>query len=186
MGKIETSLDAICYPKPISIVGAMVNGKPNYLTVAYVSMVNRQPQYIGVGLNKVHYTNAGVKESGTFSVNFPSRAAVEVTDYLGLVSGRKYDKSTKVETFFGKLKTAPMIKECPHNLECRLIQTIDLPGNEFFIGEVVAAYTDEQCLTNGVPDIKKVDPIMLAGPQYLGTGDYVAKAWDVGKKLIDK
>ena len=49
---------------------------------------------------------------------------LEKNDYCGLVSGEKTDKSHVFDVFYGSLKTAPMIKECPVNLECQLIQML--------------------------------------------------------------
>jgi len=186
MAKIEIAPDRVYYPMPCSLVGANVRGKPNYLTVAWFSMVHPKPPYVLVTMNKVHYTNAGLKENGTFSVNLPSAEMAEVTDYCGLVSGSKYDKSKLFETFYGKLKTAPMIKECPFNAECRLIQTVELPAEELFIGEIVSVYTEERFLTEGVPDIRKMNPILLQLPQkkYMTVGAELAAAWEAGKKLI--
>ena len=79
-------------------------------------------------MNKQHYTNSGIKEHRTFSVNVPTANQVKETDYCGMVSGRKKDKSKLFNTFYGELQTAPMIMECPVNMECELIQTLNLPG----------------------------------------------------------
>jgi flavin reductase (DIM6/NTAB) family NADH-FMN oxidoreductase RutF len=186
MTKIEIAPDRIYYPMPCSLVGANVGGKPNYLAVAWFSMVHPKPPYVLITMNKVHYTNAGVKENGTFSINLPSAEMVESTDYCGLVSGSKYDKSNLFETFYGKLKTAPMIKQCPFSAECKLIQTVELPAEELFIGEIAGVYTEERYLTEGIPDIRKMNPILLQLPQkkYMMMGAELAAAWEVGKKLI--
>ena len=45
---------------------------------------------------------------------------MEKTDFCGLVSGRDIDKAALFDVFYGELKTAPMITECPLSLECRL------------------------------------------------------------------
>jgi flavin reductase (DIM6/NTAB) family NADH-FMN oxidoreductase RutF len=188
MGKIEIEKGRVFYPMPCSLVGAKVAGKPNYLTVAWFSMVNPDPPYVGVAMNKAHYTNSGIRENGTFSVNIPSVQMAEVVDYCGLVSGRKADKSGLFESFYGKLDTAPMIRECPFNAECRLVQVVDLPGEELFIGEIVATYCEEDCLTEGVPDLKKINPLGLLMPdrKYLALGQEVGAAWKMGKKFMKK
>jgi flavin reductase (DIM6/NTAB) family NADH-FMN oxidoreductase RutF len=124
MEKIQLSTETICYPMPCVMVGANVRGKPNFLTVAWFSTVNGKPPYLMISLGKAHYTNSGIKENGTFSVNIPSATMAEVTDYCGLVSGKKYEKSALLETFYGKVKTAPMIRECPFNVECKVVQTV--------------------------------------------------------------
>jgi flavin reductase (DIM6/NTAB) family NADH-FMN oxidoreductase RutF len=183
--KIECPAERLSYPMPCSLVGAKVEGKPNYLTVAWFAMVNPKPPYVMVSLNKAHYTNAGVKENGTFSLNIPQGEMVEVTDYCGLVSGRQADKSKLFETFYGKLGTAPMIRECAFNAECRLVKTVETPMEELFIGEIVAAYSDERYLTDGVPDPRKINPLILLMPQrmYVGLGADIAPAWKAGKGL---
>jgi flavin reductase (DIM6/NTAB) family NADH-FMN oxidoreductase RutF len=190
MSKIELGSDRLLlsYPMPCAIVGAKVEEKVNYITIAWLSMVNPEPPYIAIALNKNHYTNPGIKANKTFSVNIPSSDMAEKTDYCGIVSGRKFDKSGIFETFYGKLETAPMIKECPLNVECRLVQTVDMPAEELFIGEIVAAYCDESCLTGDTPDLSKINPFVLimSERKYRGLGQDIGSAWEMGKKLIQK
>ena len=47
------------------------------------------------------------------------------------------------EIFYGYLKTAPMITECTLCMECKLIDTVEFPTNYFFIGEIIASYTEK-------------------------------------------
>ena len=71
--KMKKKLDAInvLYPTPTTIVGAMVNGKPNFITIAHIGIVNHaKPYLISLSLGKMHYTNAGIKESRAFSLAF--------------------------------------------------------------------------------------------------------------------
>ncbi|HVN95338.1 MAG TPA: flavin reductase family protein [Syntrophorhabdaceae bacterium] len=186
MAKIEIDSDRVLYPMPCSLVGANVGGKPNYLTVAWFTMVNPEPAYLAAAMNKVHYTNSGIKENGTFSINIPSSAMAEVTDYCGLVSGRKFDKAARFNTFYGKLKTAPMISECPLNVELKLIKTVELPAEELFIGEIETVYCDERYVEDGVPQLKKIMPFVLimSEKKYVGLGDEIGPAWGLGKKLM--
>ena len=188
MGKVEIDKGRVFYPMPCSLVGAKVAGKPNYLTVAWFSMVNPDPPYVAVAMNKAHYTNSGIKENRTFSINIPSAQMAEVMDYCGLVSGKKVDKGSLFNTFYGKLDTAPMIVECPFNVECRLVQTVELPAEELFIGEIVASYCEERCLTEGAPDLKKINPLVLSmsDRKYLALGDEIGPAWKMGKKFMEK
>jgi flavin reductase (DIM6/NTAB) family NADH-FMN oxidoreductase RutF len=185
MKKLEIGAKTFLYPMPTTLVGANVDGKPNYLTVAYCGIMNHNPPTISVALGKSHYTTIGIKENGTFSVNIPSAELVKITDYCGLVSGYKVDKSQLFETFYGKLKSAPMIRECPLNLECKLIQTLEFSVDEAFIGEIVGAYSEDQYLTNGLPDIRKMNPIVFSmhDDNYWEVGDHLGRAWNIGKEL---
>jgi len=62
----------------------------------------------------------------------------------------KYGQVQFFEVFYGELKTAPMIKDCPLCLECELVDTYEkLPTNSIFIGEIMGAYTEDRYLTDG-------------------------------------
>lgn len=82
---------------PTTLVGANVKGKPNYITIAHVGIMDLSS--ISLGMAKIHYTNVGIKENKTFSVNIPSVGMVKKTDYCGLVSGKRVDKSRLFENF---------------------------------------------------------------------------------------
>ncbi|MBD3307131.1 flavin reductase family protein [candidate division KSB3 bacterium] len=169
---------------PTTIVGATVHDAPNYITIAYIGIVNHNPPVIALGMGKSHYTNQGIKAHGTFSVNIPSQEMLTVTDYVGLFSGKTRDKGKLFTSFYGKLETAPMIEECPLNLECRLIKTVDLDGtNDVFMGEIVATYTDDRYLTNNLPDIKKMNPVVFSmhDNTYWAIGEHLGKAWSLGR-----
>ena len=173
---------------PVSLVGAQVDGKPNFLAVAWFSMVSYKPPRIAIALGKGHYTNPGIKENKTFSVCLPSEDMAEITDYCGIVSGKKTDKSEIFDLFYGELDTAPMIKDCPLNMECTLVDVVESSMNEIFIGEIVGTYTEEKFLTDGKSDFKKIKPLILSQPDtsYWRLGEPLAKAWSVGKKYKAK
>ena len=184
MNKTKIGAKTFLYPMPAVLVGAQVDGKPNYLTVAYCGIVQHSPPMIAVTLGRSHHTNQGIRANGTFSVNIPSSGMAEVTDYVGLYSGAKVDKTALFQNFYGQLETAPMIGECPLNLECKLVKTVDFGGmNEIFIGEIVEAYAVEGILTDGLPDIKKLNPIVFSmhDNNYWAVGEHLGRAWSIGK-----
>jgi flavin reductase (DIM6/NTAB) family NADH-FMN oxidoreductase RutF len=170
------------YPLPTVLVGADVDGKPNYLPIAHVGIAT--PKTITLGINKIHYTNRGITENKSFSINIPSEEMVRETDYCGLVSGKEKDKGSLFTNFYGKLKTAPMIEECPLNMECRLINTVDMGTHDLFIGEVVETYCEEKILAKGVVDYSKVKPFLfdMNSRGYWKLGTRFADAWSIGKK----
>ena len=179
----------VLYPTPVTIVGAMVDAKANFLTIAHVGIVNHaKPYLISVSLGKAHYTNAGIKENKAFSVNIPSGDLVVETDYVGIVSGKKTDKSGVFEIFHGEMDNAPMIKSCPLSMECKLHDTYDTPTHDLFIGEIVETYADESVLSEGKVDIKKVNPLLfdMGSIKYWSLGEAVANCWSIGKKLKRK
>jgi flavin reductase (DIM6/NTAB) family NADH-FMN oxidoreductase RutF len=179
----------VLYPTVTTLAGAMVHGKPNFNTIAHVGIMNHAiPYCISLSMAKIHYTNIGIKENKTFSVNIPSEKLVAKTDYCGIVSGKKRDKSTVFEIFYGELETAPMIKECPISMECKLYDSIDLATHDVFIGEIVETYVDESVLTNGAVDIAKVKPLLfdMSSKKYWSLGTVIANCWNVGKEIKQK
>ena len=151
-------------PMPVVLVGTQVEGKDNFMTVGWCARANASPPMILCGIGNHHYTPKGIAETKTFSINIPSSDLLEKTDYCGLVSGEKTDKSRVFDVFYGSLKTAPMITECPVNLECRLLKTVPLPTNTLFIGEIVGAYADSRVIKDGKPDFPEINPLLLTMP----------------------
>ncbi len=172
------------FPIPTVLVGALVEGKPNFNAIAFVGIVDMG--HISIACNKARYTSIGIREKGTFSVNIPSTEQVVEMDYCGLVSGKKADKSAVFEVFYGKLETAPMIESCPLNMECRLVQTLDMANHDVFIGEIIMSYCDESIMVDGKVDYAALHPLFFTMDDngYWTLGERVATAWDAGKVMM--
>ena len=171
---------------PTVLVGANVKGKPNYMTAAWATVACMAPPMVCVAINKARYTAKGIEENKTFSLNIPSIKQVVETDHCGLISGAQEDKSKVFESFYGKQKTAPLIEECPVNIECKLFTSVDCGSHLLYIGEVMEMYADKSCVTNGKPDIEKIHPIVYAQATYFEVGKQVDKAFSAGKKYKKK
>ncbi len=175
----------VLYPTPVTIVGALVDGKINFINIAHVGILNAStPHLISLGMGKIHHTNAGIRENKTFSVNILSQDQMVEMDYVGMVSGIKTDKSEVFKTFFGELKTAPIIENCPLSMECKLHDTYELKTHDVFIGEIVATYADEVVLTDGNVDLAKVQPLLfdMSSRKYWSLGQAMGNCWSVGKQ----
>ena len=174
------------YPMPTTLVGVTVNGKPNFLTIAHVGILNHGiPQYLSIGLGKVHYSNSGIKENRNFSICLPSEDLMVETDYCGIMTGKKTDKAALFDVFYGSLETAPMIRQCLVNMELRLHDVLDFPNHDIFIGELVETYADDAVLTEGIVDISKLRPLLfdMASTKYWRLGPSIGNCWNVGKSL---
>jgi flavin reductase (DIM6/NTAB) family NADH-FMN oxidoreductase RutF/effector-binding domain-containing protein len=172
---------------PTVLVGANVDGKPNYLAVGFVSGVNIKPPVIGISLNRKHHTVKGILENGTFSVNIPSADHILETDYCGLVSGRSVDKSAIFSTFYGELKTAPMINELPIVCECRYTgQKVDFAMDTVFFGEVIETYVNSDLYVKGRPaDILKINPLLTGlDRRYRLAGQSAGKSFSIGWEYV--
>ena len=183
MSRINLGSGIVGYPMPVALIGTKIKGKINFMTAAWISMVSHTPPRIAVTIGN-HYTTAGIKENGVFSVAFPSVQYAVLVDYCGLVSGKTTDKSQLFQCFYGTSENAPMIDDCLLNVECRLEKS-DVNGlNETFVGSIVDIYADESILTQGKMDFTKLNPILLGQitTEYHALGDKIGNAWNMGLK----
>jgi flavin reductase (DIM6/NTAB) family NADH-FMN oxidoreductase RutF len=187
MGKVKVENSIIGYPMPMVVVGAEVEGKANFMAVAWVSRVNFNPPLIALALGKSHHTNKGIHQNKEYGISVPSEDMLTTVDYVGLVSGVKNDKSRVFDIYRGELKHAPMIMDCPFTMECRLVSVVDLPTNELFIGEIIGAYCNEELLDNGKPVRESMHPYMLTMPdnRYWSLGGNIEHAWKDGGKHME-
>jgi flavin reductase (DIM6/NTAB) family NADH-FMN oxidoreductase RutF len=175
MTKAKTRFSRPPLTLPVCLVGANVNGKPNFEAIAWCNIVDYNPYLISISSEKSHYTNKGIRQNKEFSVNIPSTDMVAATDYCGTHSGEKVDKSKIFGVFYGELKNAPMINECPINVECRLVRTVKLLHGELFIGEIAGVYVEDKYLTDAKPDMRKINPLVFEE----GVGNY----WKLGEHI---
>jgi flavin reductase (DIM6/NTAB) family NADH-FMN oxidoreductase RutF len=175
----------ILYPMPVTIVGALVDGKPNFINVAHVGILNAaKPHLVSLGMSKSHWTNRGIRQNRTLSINILSRDHIVEVDWMGLVSGKDEDKSSVFGIRFGALENAPIIEEAQLAMECRLRDVYDIGTHDVFIAEVVESWASEEVLVEGKPDMSKVKPILfdMSGPSYYAVGEKIGRPWSIGKQ----
>jgi flavin reductase (DIM6/NTAB) family NADH-FMN oxidoreductase RutF len=165
-----------------------VDGKPNFMAVAWAGIAGGNPPCVSVALMLGRHTLKGVRQNMTFSVNIPSTDLVKETDYCGLVSGAKTDKvkDCKFKVFYGQLKNAPLIEQCPVNMECEVLHILNLGSHALVVGKIIETHVSEDCLTDGQPDVKKIKPIIYnprPATGYYAVGKNVATSFSVGKEI---
>lgn len=150
MSKVTLGPSIILYPLPTVLVGANVDGKPDFVAIAWCGVVNSRPPMISISLQHARHSLKGIRQNGAFSINIPSVDYVNETDYCGMVSGADRDKAAdcKFDVFYGKLKTAPLIEQLPINIECRVFKEMDLGSHVLVIGQLEEVYALADCLTD--------------------------------------
>lgn len=190
MSKIKVGPRTLFYPRPVLLIGANVNGKPNFMTIAGGGGVNAEPPMFAVPIGHSRYTLRGIRQNLTFSINVPSVDLVRETDYCGSASGSEVDKVEvcKFKVFYGELNSAPLIEQCPVNIECAVVHLLDLGTHSLVIGRLEETHISEGCLTDGKLDPNKVNPMVYTtqGRQYLTLGQVIANAGSAGQELKAK
>jgi len=188
MSKVTVGPQTWIYPMPSLLVGADVDGKPNFMAVAWGGIANGEPPMISVAIRHIRYTLKGIRQNMTFSVNVPGCDLVRETDYCGIRSGAKVDKTEVCgfNVFYGKLNAAPLIEQCPVNLECSVVHILNLGSHALVVGRIEETHVSESCLTDGKPDASKMNPFIYTTTpdgHYRAFGEVIAPAFSVGKEL---
>lgn len=174
------SLPAL-YPKPLTVIGAVVEGKVNWLIVGHTGIIGHDR--ILVSMNRNHYTNRGIRKSGKLSINLVSREMLPKADYVGSVSGASVDKSEVFDFHWGENGT-PVIDDSPLTMECEVVDIYETGGFDNFICSVAKTYASPDVIDSGGKlDYTRLKPVLFEFPTY----SYIASGEIIGKCLgLDK
>ena len=158
------------------------------MTIAWGGICCSQPPCVTISLRKATYTYGNIMDKLAYTLNVPSEKYVRETDFFGMVSGKSTDKFKKsgLTPVKSDYVDAPYVKEFPMVLECKVIHCYEIGLHTQFVGEIMDVKIDEEMLTDeGKPDIEKIRPIVYSpeAKKYHGIGDFIGKAFDMGKKL---
>lgn len=170
------------YPTPLVVVGTMVDDKPNYALVGHLGIIGHDRILISLANN--HYTNLGIKENRSLTVNLVDEGMLEKADYVGCVSGHKTDKS-EVFTYYTAETGSPIIEESPLVMECMVDDVYKTDGFDSFICKISAVYAEESILNeDGRIDYGVLKPVLFEMPtyQYLRTGEIIGKCMQMNKQ----
>ena len=170
------------YPTPLVVVGAMVDGKPNWLLVGHLGIIGHD--HVMVSLSSAHYTNKGIKATKKLSINIVDEAMLAKADHSGCVSGSKEDKSALFD-YVTDDAGVPMIVQAPVTMVCSVEDIYETKGFESFICTIDATYAEENVLNEaGKIDYHTLKPVLFEMPayEYLRTGDVIGKCMSFGKE----
>lgn len=140
------------YPIPaIMATCGDIDGKKNVITLAWAGTVCSEPPMIAIGVRPSRYSYSLIKETGEFVVNIATKSEVAAVDLCGVLSGRDSDKFLRASLTPERAQKvkAPLIKECPVNIECVVRHSYMAGSHEVFIGEVVAVHVDSERTRDG-------------------------------------
>lgn len=188
--KLSIPAQSILMPCPVLIVGTYgPDGKPNMMNAAWGGVASSRPPCVTVSLREATLTYHNIRQAEAFTVNIPTEKYLKEADFVGMVSGREYDKfkETGLTPEKSELVNAPIVKEFPYTLECKLIKQVELGLHTMFIGEVVGMVADSEVLgPNKLPDIEKVLPMLwgsMGSVGYYSVGEKLGNAFSVGGEL---
>lgn len=152
MGRRVWKPGNMLYPLPAVLISVADSaGNANLFTVAWTGTVCSDPPMVSISVRPERYSYHMIEETGEFVVNLTTKSLAYATDYCGVRSGRDTDKwrEMKLTPLKGEHVRAPMVAESPVNLECRVMQRLELGTHTMFLAKVLAVHVDERYLDAG-------------------------------------
>ena len=186
MEKLANLDDAFVYPMPVVLAGALVDGRPNFMAVGWVSRVNMKPPWIGIVLAKSHQHHRGHRRGASLQRRHPGHGAHRAGRLLRPRLGEAGGQVRRLRRLLRRTRQRADGRRMP-----RLTR---MPAGQGGRGTVERSdlcrrssgrLCDPACLTDGRPDAQKVAPFVLTMPDstYHAPGAVAGHAWSDGKAL---
>lgn len=186
MSKVQWKSGTFIYPIPAVMVSCGTMEESNIITVAWTGILNTNPAMCYISVRPERYSHNIIKENGEFAINLTTRQLAYATDWCGVKSGRDVDKfkEMKLTKERANIIKAPLIKECPVSVECKVKEIVPLGSHDMFVAEIVAIDADEKYIDEkGAFDISKCDLIAYANGGYYPLESKIGKfGYSVQKK----
>lgn len=182
--KISLGPKTYVSPHPVWVIGSYnPDGKPNIMTAAFCSLIHMAPPLVIVALNPNSQTFKNIEKRKAFTVNLSGADNWRETDFVGMVSGKDHDKfkETNLTPVKGEHVDAPYVDEFPSVIECKLYEITEIAGRAKIIGEIIDVKVNEECLTDGAPDLKKLQSLVYCS----GTRTYNTPGKLLGKSYTN-
>ena len=174
MAKITWKPGNMLYPLPVVLVScAAKSGKDNILTIAWTGTTCSNPPMLSISVRPERYSYHMIEETGEFVVNLTTEKLVRATDYCGVKSGKEVDKWKEMHLTRERadIVKAPLIKESPVNIECRVAERKDLGSHVMYQAEVLAVHVDETYMDSSQKfHLEDADPIVYSHGTYYSLG----------------
>ena len=186
MSKVQWKGGTFIYPIPAVMVSCGTMEESNIITVAWTGILNTNPAMCYISVRPERYSHNIIKENGEFAINLTTRQLAYATDWCGVKSGRDVDKfkEMKLTKERANIIKAPLIKECPVSVECKVKEIVPLGSHDMFVAEIVVIDADEKYIDEkGAFDIGKCDLIAYANGGYYPLESKIGKfGYSVQKK----
>jgi len=164
------------YPLPAVMVSCGREGEnPNIITLAWVGTICSDPAMVSISVRPERYSYDIIRETGEFVINLTTEKLAYATDYCGVRSGRDVDKFAAMQLTPGKaqkLKAAPIIEECPVNIECKVTEVKELGTHHMFLAEVLSVTVDEGYMNEkGKFELNKTGLLAYSHGEYFTLGE---------------
>ena len=160
-------------PLPAVMISCGNMEKSNIVTVSWTGIINTIPPMLYISLRPERYSFEIIKETMEFAVNLTTSNLKFATDFCGVRSGRDVDKFDKLGLTKEKanLINAPLIKESPVSLECKVTEIKELGSHHMFIAKILCVDAEEKYFdSKGKLNFEQMGLITYSHGTYNATG----------------
>lgn len=175
-------LSGLVVPRPIGWIGTRrPNGTFNLAPFSFFNVVSTNPPTVifsgGRHSDRPKDSVTLAEAAGEFTVNIVSESVAEA---MNVTAGSFTAEDDEFEIagltpVIGDVVDAPMVEESPANLECRVVEILDLgslPTTRVVVGEVLVIHVREDVLDGNRVDSDALAAIgRMAGNTYIHTRD---------------
>lgn len=177
--KIQIGSSKVNFPMPAVLVTCQYEKKLDIIAIAWASMISLNPPSLMVSFLKSRFSLSLIQKSGKFGLNVPCTADVDKLNHCGIVSGLTHDKFFDVAytSFYSESDpSTPLISECPINVLCKTVQSIEYEDRIILLGKVEEVFVDSEAVTESKHiDLEKIKPFVY----WMSGGEY----WEIGAKI---
>lgn len=173
MAKVFWKPGTLLCPVPVVLVTCGTWKEANAVTVAWTGIVNSDPPMTYISLRPSRFSHEIISKTGEFAINLVSEGMLRKTDSCGVYTGRKVNK---IKTFSltpekGQVIAAPVLKESPLSLECKVTEVKHLGSHDLFLAQIVSVDVEERFIDeNGKLDLRRADLVAYSHGDYLKLG----------------
>ncbi len=178
----------LIYPLPAALVSCGKTPEEfNVLTISWLGTLCSSPPMCYISVRRERKSYEVIKANGEFVINLTNEALAFAADWCGVRSGRDYNKFKEMNLtpVMAEKVNAPIIKEAPLCIECRIKEIITLGTHDMFISEVINIQADKQYIDPETQsfDMAKAKLIAYSHGHYYKLGEEIGKfGWTVKKK----
>ena len=191
MGKQHWKPGNMLNPVPAVMVSVTdKDGRSNIITVAWAGTICTNPPILSISVRPERYSYHMIDETGEFVINLTNEDLAKASDYCGVRSGRDVDKFKEMHLTPDEAQyvKAPLIKESPVNIECRVVKKEELGSHHMFLAEVLAVHVDDAYMDESNRfALEKTKPLVYVHGQYFSLGRLLGTfGYSVRKKIKKK
>ena len=176
------------YPLPAALVSCGKSPEEfNIITISWLGTLCSSPPMCYISVRRERKSYEIIMENREFVINLTNEDLAYAADWCGVRSGRDFDKFKKMKLtpVMAEKVNAPMIKEAPLCIECRVKEVVTLGTHDMFISEVLNIQADKRYIDPETDsfDMAKAKLIAYSHGHYYKLGEEIGKfGWTVKKK----